>query len=1353
MNKIQKKGVSLIVLVITIIVIIILAGAVILSLSSNNPINTANKATFINDIGNFQTELEFYKGSEFVAKMGSYDATLLQADSSSVTYNGVVNNTKTIKDLVPALAKTPKYDGLFQILDGKLVYGGHETVKQDWAKEIGVEVVIVGEPRIIIVPPAATTVLQGSDVVYTIKVSSTLALTTINLTGKVEVLNNAGVPLSVQPTIIIGTVSGTSSDTVRQVTVTIKTDTIPSGIYDLKIKTGAATDSNNMTNTQNIISVIGFELVDVIPPVNPTMSASIATWTNGNVAVTINYSTDSAVKQYSTDGTIWNPYTVPVVVATNATTVYAKGSDISGNESGVATLTVANIDKIVPTITASNGGATTSSVTVTAVASDTGGSAINALSYQYSKDNGVTWTAVTSATSYTFSSITTGTYQCKVKVADNATNSITSNAVAIATTGLGTITLAALPAGWTNGNVTVTVTYPAEIITKQYSTDGTTWNPYTAPVVITANSTTVYAKGTDAGGNQTIQSTLTVANIDKTVPVVTASNGGATTSSVTVTAVASDAGGSALNSSSYQYSKDNGTTWTAVTSATSYTFSAITSGTYQCKVKVADNATNSITSSAVAIATTGLGTITLVASPTGWTNGNVTVTISYPTEVVTKQYSTDGSTWNAYTAPVVVTVNNTTVYAKGLDAGGNQTVQSTLTVANIDKILPTVAFGTNGNATYAKSRSTTVTASDNASINASSLEYQWTTSSTAPTEASFTTSFTNGGTITSPAGVTGNYYLWILAKDTFGNTTIVSSNIFSLDNTIPIITMVGSSPAGVTVGSAYIDEGATASDNASGNLTSSIQVVSNVNISVKGSYTVTYNVTDSSGNAATQVVRTVTVMDVVSTYNFTSGSQTFVVPVTGTYIINAVGAAGGYTGYNAIGKGALVEGTFALIQGQSISIVIGGKGGDGGWPAGGGGGGGTYIYNNTTGTILLVAGGGGGTSTSSSGGDGSVAAAGTGNGGGAITANGSMGGTGGGGGGGYLTSGARALNGGYGGGGFLQGSAAGSPGSGGGVGGFGGGGGGGVSCNWSSNYGGGGAGGGYTGGYGGGCTSGGGGGTSYINPSATNISSVAGLSSGNGSTSITFTGSASRSFAYRGISQTFTVPTTGTYKISVDGASGGTCGYSTPGNGAHVEGEFNLTKNQVINIIVGGQGGNVSAGSGSAGGGGGGGSFVYNNTLGKLLLVAGAGGGGSTSSGGGAGTIGAIGTGYGGTAMNNTESMGGNGGGGGGGYLTSGATALSGGGGGGGYAQGSGAGSAAGGAGGFGGGGGGGSWNAWSSNYGGGGAGGGYTGGNGGYCIYGGSGGTSYIDASVVNPVSASGTNVGNGYITINLIR
>ena len=50
----NKKGISLIVLVITIIVIIILATAVIVTIVTNNPIKEANKAKYESDRDNMQ---------------------------------------------------------------------------------------------------------------------------------------------------------------------------------------------------------------------------------------------------------------------------------------------------------------------------------------------------------------------------------------------------------------------------------------------------------------------------------------------------------------------------------------------------------------------------------------------------------------------------------------------------------------------------------------------------------------------------------------------------------------------------------------------------------------------------------------------------------------------------------------------------------------------------------------------------------------------------------------------------------------------------------------------------------------------------------------------------------------------------------------------------------------------------------------------------------------------------------------------------------------------------------------------------------------------------------------------------
>ena len=77
----------------------------------------------------------------------------------------------------------------------------------------------------------------------------------------------------------------------------------------------------------------------------------------------------------------------------------------------------------------------------------------------------------------------------------------------------------------------------------------------------------------------------------------------------------------------------------------------------------------------------------------------------------------------------------------------------------------------------------------------------------------------------------------------------------------PVITMLGSSPVFVEFGASYSDFGATAFDNVDGNLTASIVTSSTVNPNKIGIYNVTYNVTDTAGNAATTVTRVVKVVD------------------------------------------------------------------------------------------------------------------------------------------------------------------------------------------------------------------------------------------------------------------------------------------------------------------------------------------------------------------------------------------------------------------------------------------------------------------------------------------------------------
>jgi hypothetical protein len=94
---------------------------------------------------------------------------------------------------------------------------------------------------------------------------------------------------------------------------------------------------------------------------------------------------------------------------------------------------------------------------------------------------------------------------------------------------------------------------------------------------------------------------------------------------------------------------------------------------------------------------------------------------------------------------------------------------------------------------------------------------------------------------------------------------IIGDNIGTLiqpDTTVPVITLLGDASVTINQGSVYEDAGATAIDNADGDLTSTIVVggLDTLDTNVVGDHTITYNVTDSSGNAATPVTRTISVI-------------------------------------------------------------------------------------------------------------------------------------------------------------------------------------------------------------------------------------------------------------------------------------------------------------------------------------------------------------------------------------------------------------------------------------------------------------------------------------------------------------
>lgn len=149
----------------------------------------------------------------------------------------------------------------------------------------------------------------------------------------------------------------------------------------------------------------------------------------------------------------------------------------------------------------------------------------------------------------------------------------------------------------------------------------------------------------------------------------------------------------------------------------------------------------------------------------------------------------------------------------------------------------------------------------------------------------------------------------------------------------PTITLTGDQNVTINLGDTYSDAGATADDERDGDLTASITKTGTVDNTKVGTYTITYNVSDEAGNAATEVTRTVkvksdklagsyAVSDVVTGSNPSSGDGTYTYTVTVTqssteYNKILISNFGGFGTSRTIT--ATVEGSTITIPAQTIT--------------------------------------------------------------------------------------------------------------------------------------------------------------------------------------------------------------------------------------------------------------------------------------------------------------------------------------------------------------------------------------------------------------------------------------------------
>jgi len=131
----------------------------------------------------------------------------------------------------------------------------------------------------------------------------------------------------------------------------------------------------------------------------------------------------------------------------------------------------------------------------------------------------------------------------------------------------------------------------------------------------------------------------------------------------------------------------------------------------------------------------------------------------------------------------------------------------------------------------------------------------------------------------------GTYFLTYDASDSLGNAGTPAVRVVNVvDTTPPVISLVGANPLEVSHGTSFVDPGATATDNVDGDVTGSIVATSTVDTSAVGTYSVTYEVSDSSGNAATPVVRTVEVVDTTGPVITIIGENPFEIGQGETYV-------------------------------------------------------------------------------------------------------------------------------------------------------------------------------------------------------------------------------------------------------------------------------------------------------------------------------------------------------------------------------------------------------------------------------------------------------------------------------------
>ena len=680
--------------------------------------------------------------------------------------------------------------------------------------------------------------------------------------------------------------------------------------------------------------------IDNTPP-TCVSSVGSATWFNTSRTITgtcsdtggsgcsgnISFTYDNSVNRNITNGGPGPNGTAGVV------------TDNAGNTGNCQANQQVRIDITPPTLSFSTT-RTTNSITVTANGTD---SESGVRGYQFSKDNGTTWTTEQTSNIHTFSNLTSGTYNIRVRAINNVNLTTTADPQIVTLVDLDTPTYTITPSSGWSASKTVLITYngtgtylfrPTVAVTTNvaattcssvsngaFTCNGTvvnangtltanTWYRVTSNPTLTFTSNGDIIAQVSDGINFKASSVQNVSQIDNTC-IATVTIGARTTNSIVVTGGGTD-GGSGRN---YQYSRDGGATWLPTTpqTGTSYTFSGLTANTsYNMRVRVTTGAGRTCDSTTTAASTQPMPTITFSAPGTGWTQSKTT-TVAFNTDNVTNPVR--------YIRTTVATTSN---LASIQSCGTGSTPGTCTTIASTTNFAANTWYIVVGNPTL---------------------------------------TFTSNGSA--------------IAQLSDGNqfNTAVTQTVTNIDTIIPVCAISDSVPTTVVLGASQPVSATAITIGASG-VASTNCTPTNTSSLADGTHTLSCTITSNSGITSNPCTRQVTIIiHVDQTFSFTGDAQTFTVPVTGNYEIQLWGAQGGSSAGTG-GRGGYTRGTINLTQGESISVYVGGQANvfNGGGPCGSNctrGGGATDIrlvggpWDNIASLRMriMVAAGGGGSST------------------------------------------------------------------------------------------------------------------------------------------------------------------------------------------------------------------------------------------------------------------------------------------------------------------------------------------------------------------------------------------------------